>query len=121
MKDNDAKLLSRLQKIVLFSITPSTRGEHHGWHGLFATILDEALRKSSGVNQSAADCDSEMETVFKDVSGEHDNECGKVKATYDDIAGKDFVPALRIVGKLSCIENFCRRVQSGLRGILSTT
>ncbi|KAH3852597.1 hypothetical protein DPMN_095109 [Dreissena polymorpha] len=113
MQDNDAKLLRRLQKMVSFSITPSTRGEHHGRHGLLATILDEALRQSSTVNQSEVDCDSETETVFNDVSDEHDNECiGKVKSTYDDIAGKDFVPALRIVDKLPCIENFCRRVKS---------
>ncbi|KAH3852600.1 uncharacterized protein LOC127875052 [Dreissena polymorpha] len=113
MKDNDAKLFKRVQEMASFSKTPSTRGEHHGRNVFLATMIDEALRRKSGVNQSEGDCNSEMETIFQDVSDEHDNEfIGKVKATYDDIAGKDFVPALRIDGKLSCIEEFCRRVQS---------
>ena len=64
--------------------------------------MDNADVGSESVDMDNADVGSE--SVDMDNAAEL-----KIKATYTDKSSMDFVPALRVVGKLSCISDFRER------------
>ena len=112
----DKKLLFRILKFVGEAKSPGFEGQF----GYYASMIEAAFERrpfeetvetgddsSVGLecgNMDNADIGSELVNV--DNAAEL-----KIKATYTDKSSKDFVPALRVVGKLSCISDFRERVQ----------
>ncbi|WAR18496.1 hypothetical protein MAR_000334 [Mya arenaria] len=89
----DVKTFERVLKMVALLKVPGTKGEHHSQFDYFATMLSEALRrhppfKDDGDGEEVIAFENDLDIDEQDVSE-------RIRATYDEKNGEDFVPAAR--------------------------